>query len=403
MLTYAEALERLAALPVPATKRRVPIEEAFGCVLAERVCMDRDQPSFDRATMDGYALCLDGDRDHFGVVGTVLAGSHWDGQLEPGQGLRIMTGAPCPAGATVVPIERTDGGHESVQVTDPAALRPRANIAWRGEDARLGDPVLEAGVRLGAATLSAAAMAGCSEVEVWTAPRLAIVTTGDEVGGAGPAGIHDSNGPLLMALAAGLGLPVERNHARDDAASLTAALEQAAAAADVVVTVGGVSMGSHDLVPGCAERAGFEQVFHKVSIQPGKPFLAARHRSGALLAGLPGNPVSVLATAHLFLAPMLGLFLGGWTPTWLDVPIAMDKVHRGKRHLFLPAAWVDGGVRPVDWNGSGDLLAAATGDGLVDLPPGSEWAAGDRVRFLPFLAHAPGECALRRLPGHRDR
>ncbi|MFT7678888.1 MAG: molybdopterin molybdotransferase [Planctomycetota bacterium] len=401
VLTYLEACARIAELAVTPRTERLPVAQAFGRVLAEAVAMDRDQPSFDRATMDGYALCLDGERDRFRVVGTVLAGQAHAGQLQPGEALRIMTGAPCPSGLTVVQIERTDGGESEVHVTEPLALVPGRNIAWRGEDSRAGDPVLAAGTRLGPATLSAAAMAGASEVLVYVPPRVGIVTTGDEVGGAGPAGIHDSNGPLLLAFAQGLGLPVVRNHVRDDGEALEAVLVQTAEVSDVVVTVGGVSMGTHDLVPGCAERAGFRQVFHKVAVQPGKPVLVSQHESGALLAGLPGNPVSVLATAHLFLAPMLGLFLGGWTPRWLDLPMATAKQHRGKRHLFLPASLGDGGVRPVDWNGSGDLLAAAGGDGLVELPVGADLQAGDLVRFLPFLAHGLGEHTLRaaRNPG----
>lgn len=395
VLTYLEACARIAELTVTPRRERVPVAEAWGRVLAEPVAMDRDQPSFDRATMDGYALCLDGGRDRFRVVGTVLAGQDYGGELKPGEALRIMTGAPCPSGLTVVQIERTDAGDKEVHVTDAEALVPGRNIAWRGEDSRAGDSVLAAGTRLGPATLSAAAMAGAAEVDVFVPPRVGIVTTGDEVGGSGPAGIHDSNGPLLLAFAQGLGLPVVRTHVRDDGDALEAALVQAAEVSDVVVTVGGVSMGTHDLVPGCAERAGFEQVFHKVAVQPGKPVLVSRHGCGTLLAGLPGNPVSVLATAHLFLAPMLGLFLGGWTPRWLELPLAAAKQHRGKRHLFLPASLGDGGVRPVEWNGSGDLLAAASGDGLVELPVGSDLAAGDLVRFLPFIAHSIGERTLR--------
>lgn len=395
VLTYPEALERIASLPVSVRREQVAASAAYGRVLAEPVRMDRDQPSFDRATMDGYAVALSGDQRSFRVVATVLAGQHYEKTVEPGDCVRIMTGAPCPGGTTVVPIERTDGGAEVVEI-EAAALIPDKNIARQGEDARAGDAVLKAGTRLGPATVSAAAMAGCGLLEVYAMPRVAIVTTGDEVGGSGPAGIHDSNGPLLLALCAGLGLSAQRVHCRDEPEALEQALRASAESAEVVVTVGGVSMGTHDLVPGCAERAGFVQVFHKVAVQPGKPVLVSQHASGALLAGLPGNPVSVLATAHLFLAPMLGRFLDGWTPPWLELPIAVAKQHRGRRHLFLPASLGDGGVRPVDWNGSGDLLAAATGDGLVELPVGCNYAPGDRVRFLPFLGHVTGERAAGR-------
>lgn len=391
MLTYPEALALLHQLPVEGRTERRALLRAGGLIAAQEVRIDRDQPGFDRSTMDGYAVCLDGDRDRFEVVGTVLAGQTHDGELAPGQAVRIMTGAPCPRGVTVVPIECTDGGDAEVHVTEAERLAPGRNIAWRGEDAHAGDVLVERGTRLGPGTLSVAAMAGLTEVQVWVPPRVAVVTTGDEVGCEGPAGIRDSNGPLLESLLCGSGSPVTRSHARDEEGALEAAIAAGAAAAEVVVTTGGVSMGSHDLVPDTIARLGFETIFHKVAVQPGKPILIARQpETGRVFCGLPGNPVSVLATAHLFLLEALALFTPGWRPQWFELPIACDHVHTGRRHLFLPAT-LDGGVRPVRWNGSGDLIAAATGDGLVDLPVGTDLKQGDLVRFLPFVGHQLGE------------
>ena len=391
MLTYAEALAALDALPIESRTETLGAHLALGRVLAEPVAMDRDQPSFDRATMDGFAIVLDGARDVFDIVSTVLAGQAHAGELAPRQAVRIMTGAPCPAGTTVVPVEKTEADGDRVRVTDTSALVPAKNIARRGEDARAGDQVLVAGTRLSPATVATAAMAGSAEIQVYSPPSLGIVTTGDEVGAAGPAGIHDSNGPLLQAFAAALGCPAERHHAVDDADALRGTLGRAAAKANVVITVGGVSMGTHDLVPGAALDLGFEPVFHKVAIQPGKPVFVARHPDGTIFLGLPGNPVSVLATAHLFGLPLIGRFLGGWRPTWLSLPLTCDHEHRGKRHLFLPGVLGDGGVTPIPWNGSGDLLAAGAGDGLIDLAAGRRSAAGDLVRFLPFLGHSIGD------------
>ncbi len=391
MLTYEEALARISALEVAVRTEELPLAQAAGRVAAGEVRLDRDQPGFDRATMDGYALRLAGDADRFEVVGTVLAGTSFDGALAPGQAVRIMTGAPCPADVTVVPIEKTDGGEQTVQVTDAAALEPGRNIAWRGEDGFAGEVILAAGTRLGPANLSAVAMAGRERVAVFANPRVGIVTTGDEVGRAGAAGIRDSNGPLLEALLGSLGCPLERCHARDEEGELEARLGEAAERCDVVVTVGGVSMGARDLIPATAAKLGFEQVFHRVAVQPGKPILVCRRPDGRLLVGLPGNPVSVLATAHLFLARAIGRFWGGWCPEWLDLPIAGGYEQRGRRHLFLPARLGAGGVTPVRWNGSGDLLAAASADGLVELRAGSSFAAGDPIPFLPYLGHDPGQ------------
>jgi molybdopterin molybdotransferase len=397
MLTYAESRAALRALDVGARAGRtetLPLAAALGRVLAVDVAMDRDQPGFDRATMDGFAVVPDGG-DTYDVVGTVLAGEVFGGELSAGSGVRIMTGAPVPAGATVVPIERAvDFAEGAASVTFDAPPPPGRNVARRGEDAREGDVVVARGTRLAPAHLAVAAMAGANAVDVFARPRVAVVTTGDEVGAAGAAGILDSNGPLLDGLMAALGVDVMRRHARDEEGELQGALTAAAESADVVVTTGGVSMGTRDLVPLTLEALGFETVFHRVEVQPGKPVLVARRADGALFVGLPGNPVSVLATAHLYLMPALGLFLGGWEPPAVTLPMAVPYAHRGPRHLFLPARIANGGVEPVAWNGSGDLIAAASADGLVELPVGADLAAGDPVRFHPYLGHALSERAL---------
>jgi len=402
MLSFEEARTILRSLPGEGRRETVTLMQAGGRVLAADVLLDRDQPGFDRATMDGYAVVPDGEQRCFPVLGTVTAGTFHEGDLGPGQAIRIMTGAPCPPGVAVVPIELTDGGEAEVRVQEDAPLQVTKNVALRGEDGHAGDVILSAGTLLGPATLSAAAMAGATQLEVFVPPRVAIVTTGDEVGGEGAASIRDSNGPLLEAFLSALGCPVVREHARDVEGELEAALARASDGAEVVVTTGGVSMGSRDLVPDTIARLGFETVFHKVRVQPGKPVLVARRPSdGTSFVGLPGNPVSVLATAHIFLLEVLGSYLGGTPARWLELPIARDYVHRGKRHLFLPARLDDGGVDPIDWNGSGDLLAAASGDGLVELPVGASFRAGERITFLPYLGHSPGSRGL--LPPREPR
>ncbi len=217
---------------------------------------------------------------------------------------------------------------------------------------------------------------------------MAIVTTGDEVGGGGAAGIVDSNGPYLSGFCAALGLESTRTHAEDDADALRRVL--ADGDAEVVVTTGGVSAGDRDLVPRVAAQLGFATVFHHVAMQPGKPVLLAR-RGDRFLVGLPGNPVSVLATAHLVLLPLLQRMMGRGASPWVDLPLAVPWQHRGPRQLFLPARVVAGGIAPMRWNGSGDLIAAAAADGLVDLASGGEWAVGAVVRFLPYVGHTIGE------------
>jgi molybdopterin molybdotransferase len=394
MLTFEEAMGALDALDVGARAHRtetLPLRDARGRTLAEDVAIDRDQPGFDRSTMDGFAVVPKGDAQTFSVRGVVLAGATFDGNLQPGEAVRIMTGAPAPSGTTVVPIERT--GYEEGAPTVLIDHVPQAgrNVAWRGEDAHAGDVLVAKGTRLGPAHLSVAAMAGATEAVVFQRPTVGVVTTGDEVGASGAAGIRDSNGPLLDGLLEAVGARVTRRHARDQATELGGALEDAVSSADIVVTTGGVSMGTHDLVPSMLDQLGFETVFHKVQVQPGKPVLVASRGDGATFVGLPGNPVSVLATAHLFLFPVLGKFLGGWAPRWIQAPMAHDYEHKGRRHLFLPASLQDEGLVPAKWNGSGDLIAAAAADGLVELPVGAAFRAGESVRFLPYVGHSIGE------------
>jgi molybdopterin molybdotransferase len=397
MITYDEACAAIAAIAAAPGRERLPIAHAHGRVLAEAVALDRDQPPFDRATMDGYAIMPEPWRLSYPVVGTVAAGESWERPLVPGQALRIMTGAPCPPGVAVVPIELTDRGQAEVTVGDAGLTVPGRNVARRGEDGRAGAVVVAAGTRLDPLTVAAAAMAGARAVAVTVPPRLAILTTGDEVGGAGAAAaaINDSNGPLLEAFAAALGLAATRAHVRDDAGAVRAALETAADAADIVVTTGGVSVGDRDLIVPLAGELGWTTVFHHVAMQPGKPAFLARRARGdreGFLIGLPGNPVSVAATAHLLLWPLIARLGGCRPPRWRALPLATAWRHRGNRRLFLPALrGAAGAIAPVTWNGSGDLIAAAAADGLIDLAPGAELAAGALVPFLPWAGARDGE------------
>ncbi len=411
-ITFADALHQIGGLRLSVHREQIGLDAAAGRVLAEDVCLARAQPPFDRATMDGFAVRLDGDRATFDIVGEVMAGSTATHQLKPGQAVRIMTGAPAPAGTTVIPIEATDHVGKAkagaglthrttimqviVTVTDPALLKPGRNIAWTGEDGAKDAVVVRAGTRLSPATVAVAAMAGARDLAVAAQPRLAVVTTGDEVGLTNDAGICDSNGPFLSGFAAALGLPCTRSHAKDDPILLRAALVNAFSLADVVITTGGVSAGDRDLIPVLLPSLGMDLVFHQVDMQPGKPVLLARRHDGKFLVGLPGNPVSVLATAHLILLPLLNRLLGRLdaAQAWERQPLSRAWQHRGKRRLFLPAKRSTAGVEPITWNGSGDLIAAAAGDGLIDIDPGADLAPGSSIPFLPYVGTMPGQVGV---------
>ena len=391
MLSYTEACDAIQALNLHTMTETMPLYQASGRILAQDIHLDRDVPGFDRATMDGYAFCLPGtgaDGAEFTVIGTIYAGDDSSIQPQAGQAVKIMTGAPTPINCGIAPIECTDGGTEIVTITVPTLLQGRPNVALQGEDGRQGDLVLRAGQQLNVTTLAAGAMAvgGNTDVLVYKQLAIALCTTGNEVGGTNKASIHDSNGPLLAALLDTLPCTYTREHGKDDETELAAAL----GTNTLTITTGGVSMGDKDLIPAVAARLGFQTVFHKVAIQPGKPVLLCKHPDGRILIGLPGNPVSVLATAHLFVLPLLSQFWPGWHHQWLHLPLAKAFTHSKPRHLFLPAQWNSEGVHPISWNGSGDLLAAAAADGLMSIPPHSDWQPGDQVHFIPFAGRGLG-------------
>ena len=386
MVSYEEALRELAAFtPVPRIRQAVAVD-CCGDMLAEEVRLERDTPPFDRSTMDGYAIHPAAEASRFKVTGTVHAGEVAPESLKPGEAVRIMTGAPCPKGVAVIPIELTDRGTTEVVIQKDAPRFIGANVARRGEDGRAGDLILPRGHRLTPVTIAAAAMAGRTELAVVDRLQVLVITTGDEVGQTGDAGIPNSNGPYLVAFLRSLGAHVVSTHAMDTEDSLVAAF-QTPGTFDLLVTVGGVSMGAKDLVPSLSEREGYRPVFHRVPIQPGKPVYFAVRDDGRALLGLPGNPVSVLATSHLFLRPIIA---PGTAQAWTPHPLAAPFQNRGQRRLFLPGLLAEGSVHPVPWNGSGDLLAAASADGLLDFAPGTSYGQGEIVPFLPYQGHTLG-------------
>lgn len=393
MISFEQALAALAALPASPGSEEVPLAQALGRVLAAEVALAGDLPPFDRSAMDGFAIHPQPDRQAYAIAGTIAAGAALPAALPPGGCLRVMTGAPVPAGATVVPWERVVERDGQVTVADPADLVPGRNTARRGEDGRAGDPVIAAGTVLSPLLLASAAMAGCRTLRLASQPRVAVVVTGDEVGTA----IADTNGPLLAGLLAAWSCQAVCARAGDRAEELRAVL--AAQDAPLLVTTGGVGGSERDLVKPVAAALGFAEVFHEVAMQPGKPVLCMRHPGGRVLIGLPGNPVSVLATAHLLLQPLLVRLGAAPGPGWTSLPAAHTHQAKGRRLLFQPARRApDGRLALVAWNGSGDLIAAAAADGLAEIAPGACWQAGDPLRFLPYTGGGGGLLPARSRP-----
>ncbi len=313
LLTIAQARELVLQAVRPLGSEAIPVADARDRVLATALEAQGEVPPFPCSAMDGYAV-LPGPADRrLTVVGESRAGTPATDPLHEGQAIRISTGAAIPAGATaVIPQENVEA--RAGEIVTHAPVRESDNVRHAGEDMRAGHTVLRAGSVLGAAELGAAIAAGAGEITVATRPRVQVLSTGDELKAPGeplgPGEIHNSNGPMLVALAVHQGAacpPASR--LPDERAATEAGLAKALETADVVIVSGGVSVGPHDHVKPALETLGVEQVFWRVALQPGKPTWFGR-RGSTLVFGLPGNPVSAVVTFSLFVRPALAALQG---------------------------------------------------------------------------------------------
>jgi len=385
MLSPEEAWSRLAEAveTMPRRTLRRARREALGATLAEALRATTEVPASDVSAMDGYAVA--GDLvagTELDVAGTVAAGDAPGARLAAGRALRIWTGAPVPAGADrIVPVERTETIDERrVRIVEPVGAA--AHIRRRGEILRPGAPLLPAGARLGPAALSLLAGQGVAEVDVVAPPRVAILTTGDEVIPAGdeprPGQLRDSHTDYLLAAGRRLGLELRSlGIAPDEPAELRRRIGQGLDEAEVVLVCGGVSMGGRDHTPETLAALGATTLFAGVAIQPGKPLLAARSNE-RLLFGLPGNPASVMIAFRLFVRPVLELLLGREAGFWREarpVELAALLPAAPRRDRFVPARHAGRGVRhelvePLAVHGSHDSRTFGAADRLLRLRPG---------------------------------
>jgi len=402
VLPFDQALkEVLSQARSPVGARGVGVEELLagaGRVLAAAVVADRDQPPFDRATRDGYAVRAGDVGQGLRVVGSVRAGESWPGgALAEGEAIEIMTGAPLPAGAdAVVMVEHTALVEGTLRVEAGRSLTVGENVVPRGAETLAGKVVLPAGRVLGAAEISVAASCGLAKVSVFARPTVAIVATGDELVELDEPmeawQIRNSNSYALAALVEAAGGDGKRLAiARDTLGELRAQVAEGREA-DLLLLSGGVSMGKYDLVEQVLREFRAEFFFTGALIQPGKPIVFGRLPSGkgwTFFFGLPGNPVSTQVCFALFVAPMLSALAGRTeiAPGCVEARLEEDVKGGAKVTRFLPAelsgGWDGVEVRVVGWQGSGDVVANARGNGYVVLPAGVEhFPVGQTVRVL---------------------
>jgi molybdopterin molybdotransferase len=377
VLSFDEALAAVRGETRPLAAEEVDLEGALGRVLAEDVRADRPLPPFDRAAMDGFALrAADAARPGavLRVVAEVRAGQ-WPGRpVGAGEAVRIMTGAPVPAGADAVqPVEQareTEDGRVEVAT----AVDAGAHIAPRGSEAAAGAIVLERGRRIDAAALAVLASVGATRPRVGRRPRTAVLVTGDEIVRAsaspGAAQVRNSNGPAVEALARLAGAEVASLGAVPDEGEAIGRAIAEGLAADVLVVSGGVSAGKYDLVEPALLAAGARFLFTGVAIKPGAPVVFGR-AGATLVFGLPGNPVSAQVTFALLVRPCLLLLQGARavSPRRVSVRLGASLANRSGRKSHVPAVVVVEGdhlvAHPVASQGSGDLAAHARANALV--------------------------------------
>jgi len=364
-------------------------------VIAEAVAAPTDVPPFDRAAMDGYAVIA---ADTFGAgryeprvvrcVETVFTGQLPTRQLSTGECTQIATGAPLPAGAdAVVMVEETEkGSNGDIRIFTP--VYPRQHVGRRGADIAAGQSVLAPGELLNPSRIGALAATGATDVAVYERPRVAILSTGNEVVSPGqplgPGQIYDINQYTLSAvIQAHGGVPIVKPTAPDDLQELTEAVLDAAAE-DVLVFSGGSSVGERDLIMDVLQGSG-EVLFHGIAVKPGKPTVFGRV-NGQPVLGMPGYPTSCLSNAYLLLVPMLRRMarLPEHRPLTTRAPLSRRIVSTTGRHQFFTVRIVDGAAVPA-FKASGDITSMSLADGYIEISPQTDIVeAGEMVEVKFF-------------------
>jgi molybdopterin molybdotransferase len=396
LLSVAEALERVTRDLTPLETEREALDRAHGRVLAEDLAAKLTQPPFDASAMDGYAVRAE-DVGRLPatlmLVGKAAAGAGFRGRVDRGEAVRIFTGAPVPDGAdTIVIQENADEVSDRVTVKELSAV---PHIRPRGQDFTAGEVLLTAGTRLGPRELMLAAAMNHAELPVRRRPKVVILATGDEVVPPGSELAPDqivSSVPLGLAalIEAHGGEAVKLGIARDTLESIVT-LARAGKAADILLTIGGASVGERDLVATALKSEGLTLDFWKIAMRPGKPMLYGR-MGGQRVLGVPGNPVSALICAHVFLLPMMARMLGlaeaARPAPEAELGEALEANGLREHYMRAVSAWSKNGtriVRPLPSQDSSLQAALVRADCLiVRAPHAPALPEGARVRIVPL-------------------
>lgn len=392
LLSVEQAVSILNALPVSPRLVDLELLSAEGCVLAQDLSSDRDYPPFDRSLMDGYAVrCADITTvpQSLRVAGQIAAGQVATKNVEPGQAVAIMTGAPLPPGADgVVPVEHTRPGLTpgTAEILQPA--RPGENIARKGHDCEHGKVILPRGTRLGPAQIGVAATVGATWVQIYARPRVAVLSTGDELvqfdQEPGPGRIRNANSVMIGTLLDRLGCEVHDLGIAPDQPNVIRASLEKMSDFDALFVSGGMSMGTHDYVPRLLIEMGVSLHVTKLRIRPGKPFIVGT-RASSFVFGLPGNPVSAFVCTLRLASIILARLSGAATPALRRAVSTRPLPANGPREFYLPAIMSAdcSAFEPLPWKGSADVFTLAKANALVIRPENAQAAAaGETHEYL---------------------
>lgn len=395
MIEVTEAQALILARITPWSSETVTVEASADRVLREDVVAERDQPPFDRVMMDGIAIAYRdwvGGRLDFESAGVQGAGEPPLAVSGAGQCVQVMTGAMLPGGAdTVVPVEQITFDGPLARISHETSLRERQHIHPRGSDAPAGKPLLRAGERVGPAEIAVLATAGRATVRVSAVPRVAVISTGDELVEVGePIARHQIRSCNDLTVAASLSrhrlAQVTRVRLKDDELELSDALQRLHDEHDALILSGGVSMGQFDYVPGALERLNATAVFHRIRQRPGRPMWFGVSRQHKPIFALPGNPVSTLVCTARYVLPAFRHASGieSADGEWVQLGSDVDAPTNLTYFLAVKLHYGTGGIEaePRPTNSSGDFISLAGTDGFVELAPRrATYTAGSVVRL----------------------
>lgn len=389
MISFCDAVRILNEVPVYPESETVVLTASLNRVLAQDITSKVDMPPFDKSAMDGFAVLTNDDSERFEIIEVIAAGQVPKKRIRRGTCAKIMTGAMLPLGADrVIKVEvtRTEGRFMAVTGEDPVD-----NICHLGEDVRTGACLLKTGSLIKPADIGLIASQGIGRVQVFKRPRVGLLVTGEEIVEPGkalkPGQIYNSNAYSLSAQLMNLGLAVDyQGIVRDKPAAIENKINALRQASDIIMVSGGVSMGDFDHVPGILERAGFELLFQKIAIKPGKPTVFGRCGDQSVF-GMPGNPVSTFVVFEMLVRPFLYRWMGHCfvEPAVRGILGNAFKRKKAGRTGFVPVHYREGKVEILEYHGSAHIQALSRANGLLEIPAGvNDIKKGEEVSVRSF-------------------